>query len=206
MINDKDNQVKIKQLILQLRSSDIAVAKEAAKNLVFLREPNATKALIKELASSEIDLWVVDAAAWAFYEVHDHTIVEPLIHIIEKRGYSYPAVKALQELGDSRAVLPLYQLLQKSEVPGIATSLGRMGCSEAVILLVQMVKHPNPEIRYYVVRALGLLQDERALPILEEVQTNDTAFFSSPKGLQGKNVSEAATKAINMINAKNDSE
>lgn len=195
---------QINQLISQLHNSNFTVARDAVKNLVLLQNQEATNALLKELESPLIGHWLVDAVAWAFSEIHDQTVIEPLIHLIEKRGYSYPAVKTLQELGDSRAVLPLFHLLQKTEIPGIATALGRLGCPEAVDLLLPLVEHSNPEMRYYVVRALGMLQDKSVLPILEQVKLTDTTIFQSPKGLKGTSVSNAAKEAISRIQSQDE--
>jgi HEAT repeat protein len=92
--------------------------------------------------------------------------VEPLIAQLESEDYEIraSAAWALGEIKDPRAIEPLLYALQYTSDPERATvqALGQMGVL-AVEPLMQILDHPDPEIRSRAIVALGLTNDRRAV-------------------------------------------
>jgi HEAT repeat protein len=122
-------------------------------------------------------------AAWALGSLGDRQAVEPLIEVLgdEDEWTRGNAAQALARLRDLRAVEPLIAVLHAYHHPSIATILGNLGDPRAVEPLLDELEtlrrspadFSEPETKsqaisyYYVVRALGKLQDPRAIPLLE---------------------------------------
>lgn len=145
-------------------------------------------------------------AAWALGETGDLRAVEPLIQVLEKPSSPNTqrfAIESLAKFGDKRAVEPLIGLLKETYYARLATILGNLGDCRAVEPLLQTLKtNPDPKkynghypvYRYYAVRALGKLNDERALPLLKQIHEQDTQPV-----LKGKSVSDMAKVALSRI-------
>jgi HEAT repeat protein len=79
----------------------------------------------------------------------------------------------------------------------IADLLGERANSDAVDFLITALNDPEPEVRDRVIKALGDIRDERAIPALEQVVQNDFVLIDKTFSL-----SEIANNNIEYIRSK----
>ncbi|MFX1520422.1 MAG: HEAT repeat domain-containing protein [Promethearchaeota archaeon] len=136
----------------------------------------------------DIDTWlqrlqdedskVKESALYALGELGDERAVEPLIKMLEDPSSNIRkgAAVALGWLKDTRAVEPLLKYLQKaqaSEFSSITYALSELKDMKAVEPLIQMaLEGKSQQIRKPCIRALGKMNDKRAIIPLIEILTN----------------------------------
>ena len=114
----------------------------------------------------------------------------------------YSAMQILQRFGES-AVAPLIQaLLDPTENflfrSRVAGTLAMIGDSRAIQPLIQSIKTSDVEFRWSVVKALGEIGDETAIPYLENLEKTDNGSFNITDYLK-VTIKEAATEAKRYI-------
>lgn len=146
------------------------------------------------------DGWVRGTAAYQLARMGDERVIEPLIARLGDEWISNDAVRAFRKLNATQAVGPLINLLEQrgnraySPTAQATTTLGHLGDSRAVPILIDILGDESVVSRYYAARALGKLGDPRALPALAYVFSHDEGVM--PKG---QTMREAADKAIARI-------
>ena len=103
-----------------------------------------------------------------------YTAVEPLIHyILSTNDYSnlWIGIRALEGIGDPRAIEPLWELYYKSEnhkgvQSKILWALGNLKDQRVFDIAVSWLTDENLSLRQAAIRALGNLGDTRAVEIL----------------------------------------
>jgi hypothetical protein len=107
--------------------------------------------------------------------------VPSLIVVLKEEGDDWHyaqcgAVKALGELRDSRAVIPLLDTLKKGDSVGklIPEALGKIGDKSATKSLIVLLKDKDRNIRIRAIMALGLIGDRSAAkPLIELLKDKD---------------------------------
>jgi len=138
---------------------------------------------------TEIDSWlqklqdedskVKEGAIYALGELGDKRAVEPLITMLEDPSSDVrkSAAVALGWLKDKRAVEPLlnyFKKAQASEFSSITYALSELKDKEAVDPLIQMaLEAESQQIRKPCIRALGKMNDKRAIIPLIKILTNE---------------------------------
>lgn len=100
--------------------------------------------------------------------------VEPLLQQVLPNAFqSGPAITALGQIGDPRAVGVLIECYRHQNLAWIAKdALARIG-PPAVEPLIAALSHANPDVRFMAVRTLGELGDPRALAALDAMIENE---------------------------------
>ncbi len=161
---------ELQSLLVELTSDDDTRAEAVIPRLVACGKP-AMEALLNLLESPDSDKrwW----ATRALSEFHDHEVSQSLI-----KRLSDPDVEVRQ-----CAALALYTHPDAQAVPALITALSSsdnilshlagntlIAIGEpAVIPLLEVVKNAEQSTRLEAVRALALIADQRALPVLIEV-------------------------------------
>jgi cyclophilin family peptidyl-prolyl cis-trans isomerase/HEAT repeat protein len=155
------NPASVDPLRGQLKSKDAEIRAQAANALARLRQSieAAVPALIEALNDADAD--VRANAARALGVSKDARAVEPLIKLLSDKSdrVQVNAVRALAALNDRRAVEPLLALGGKLLTPSDIWGDDR-----------RMLLSPLGEL-LEVVTALGVIKDERALPLLRRARS-----------------------------------
>lgn len=67
----------------------------------------------------------------------------------------------------------------------VALCLGKLGTPDCIVILEKQVNHPDPLLRSYIIQALGMTNDELALPLIVNAlqDSNNTVFASASQCL-----------------------
>jgi HEAT repeat protein len=201
-------------LIEALEDKDQEIRKGAIISLGKIEDSRAVKPLMRILDQGlawATDLTGRKEATLALGQIGDAHAVERLIITLREDKDIYVkanAAKALGMIGDERAVNPLIATLNQGVYSGsdpntfnatlspvhksAVAALSKIGDDRAIIPIGKMVQNNRiePPVRCIAAEALGTFGNKEAIPILESVLTD-----------KFKNVREAATKAIQQIQA-----
>lgn len=135
--------------------------------------------LIEKL--NDKDDFVVEDAVGAL-ELKGEEAVEPLIEALSsrKKNIRLHAASLLGALNDERAIEPLIETLRDNNKlvrREASTSLSRMDA--AVDPLIEVLKDPEWRVRGAAAWALGNLNDEKAIPALEELLDDESGYVKS---------------------------
>lgn len=106
---DRDNQIKVKTILAELRDVSKDKRRTAVMKLGMLGGDDAIRALIRTVENTQEDLIVRGRAALMLGKLKDNRAVSPLIRALEAPGFQTPlhAAQALGKIGDPRAIEPL---------------------------------------------------------------------------------------------------
>ncbi len=220
----------VEPLLLALRDEDIDVRYEAAKSLGQIGDKRAVEPLIKAL---EDETEVRQAAAEALGKLGDSRAIPALLlseqretaRLHKNRDAKESAAQAIKEILSRKqdtdsalvpwqlslttddvkyglAVAPFIDALNDNDPTtrrSAASALGQLRDWRAIEPLLDALKSDDPDLRYNAAEALGNLGDERAVFALAWIKDNDLALT-----LSGKRVRDAATQALETINAAKD--
>jgi HEAT repeat protein len=168
-----------------------------------LGDKEAIPAILRALEDDDLSVRV--ASAHALGELDDALAVEPLIRSLKldpSLDVRQMAAWSLGRIGDATALNPLVAVLGAlEESPSVraecAEALGELGQDAAVMPLLEALRDPSPEVRFFSAFALGQIGDVRALPALQHVAAADEGTA------QGwGSVREEAADAIEAIHAR----
>jgi HEAT repeat protein len=194
----KDETRAIEPLLKSLNDSDAAV-REAAEEAIKGFGESAAEFLIPKLSVTEdssLRKKIIDLLG----RFKANQAVEALIAALkdEEAHLRIAAVHALGEIGDSRALEPLLEMLNSLEReeenvretlrPKIQDSLAKIGIAN-VPALIKMIEDQPPQVRIDTISALGNLGDSRAVDSLINIVKADENII----------VRQAAAEALGMI-------
>lgn len=184
------------------RSTKTRLRRQAAEELGDLGDARATEALIEALQDRKEEVQLAAAGALASlrrsegYDILVETLSHPSAYQREI------AITALGQLGDSRSVEHLLQLLQDEEDDDLrdaaAEVLGSLGDTRAVEpLLNYLQQSQRNDVNVVVVEVLGRLHDPRAVPpLLEQLEGTEPRSRATIIEVLGK---LRATRAVEPI-------
>lgn len=159
-------------LLNVLNSQDVRLCQEAAKSLGILKSKRAVKPLITALLNNT-SIERRAAYAYALGLLHDKSAIEPLLTVLNNKK-------------------------EEPEVRGFAAeALARLGDYRVVNHLIEGLKDSSVEVRFWSVFALGKIGDQRALPELKRIASQDKAVLSG-----WWEISKEATEAIEQIRSR----
>lgn len=173
-------------LLRATRSRDGWVAAESAIALGRMFDPRAAP-LLRRLVHAE-DPEIRSRAAVSLGRLRDVAAVPALIEAMSFSPSTYEreeAVRWLGRLGDARALDPLINLLPEAHTRHLAVlALGEIGDPRAFEALSQVLDYErNTNVRDGVVRGLGVLGDQRALPLLMSLFVEDASLRNAAESL-----------------------
>lgn len=146
----------LRLLLNELASADVATKVEAAKAFSARRKHPATTTalchLLRGAGDEETRYW----AAYALLSTHDARGAECLIAAVADTDEA-PRVRG-----------------QAAEALGVIALSARRG-GVATTPLIEALRDPEPEVRFWAAYALGQIRDRAALPALELVAASDDA-------------------------------
>lgn len=161
-------------LLQFLQSKPLGARSQAMELLGDLGDPRAVEPLITVLGDADDRFRA--AAARALGHLADPRAVAPLIQALDdpEEVVRQEAVKALGHLGDTRAGAPLFQVFSmrpqaNDHLMRLYETLGAVRATEAVPLLLQVVREDHPIMQGIAVTALGRIGDPRAVDVLTDV-------------------------------------
>jgi HEAT repeat protein len=171
---------KINELIENLEHSDKEAQDKSAKALVEIGDP-AVEILIEYLRYREEKSTVHIRVANILSKIGTKKVVDLLLEKLMDYNWRVrtAAAMAIKEIGDSRVIDPLLQILFKDERRDnreyAEVVLGEIG-EPVVEQLIQALKDEEPDIRVRAARLLGKIKDFRAVKPLTEVLSKDGNF------------------------------
>jgi HEAT repeat protein len=150
----------------------------AAGRLGLMGDPDAVLALIETLEDDYLDVRLASARALAQLEAPD--AVGPILRALALPGElpSRLAADALLDMGEA-AIAPLVEFLRgrhaESDLACVTVAvrvLGERKATAAIPCLIELLEHPDAELRLNAVRALGQIGDLHALEPLCRVATD----------------------------------
>lgn len=171
------------------------------KALALIGDNSAIDLMGKTLIDKKEDLTLREDAAEALGMFKDSKATRPLITVLEYpeikaflyNRLGYKAAKSLGKIGDKSAVMPLIDVLNGGITrmqQGAAEALGEIGDKSAIPPLMDLIKkignkanslEKNPSLfwlRVHIVKALALLEEKEAIPLIEDL-IKDTKEISS---------------------------
>jgi len=171
---------KINELIENLEHSDKEAQDKSAKALVEIGDP-AVELLIEYLRYREEKSTVHIGVANILSKIGTKKVVDLLLEKLMDYNWRVrtAAAMAIKEIGDSRVIDPLLQILFKDERRDnreyAEVALGEIG-EPVVEQLIRALKDEEPDIRVRAARLLGKIKDFRAIKPLTEVLSKDGNF------------------------------
>ena len=170
--NFQDSKMVMPLMDFLLKTDDYILARDTVIVLLSNADERVVEPLIDSLENRP-DSYGAMYGAELFCKVKDPRAVEPLIQFLGKNiEAGFYAVKALDELGDARAVDVLIKTLKNSSSVDIrkaaAESLGKIGDKKAVQPLIEALGDYSLIVKYEVVSALEKINDERATEPLKK--------------------------------------
>ena len=161
----------IKEELERLKSSNWLDRLNAMTYLPFIAPSRIiTKLLLHGLEDEYLDVRL--AAALSLSELGDPSSIKPIFTSLALQG-SWPIERLIEIIQgfDDRAIPILVQYLNdpaasESGIQVAIAVLGHKKASSSITALTQLTSHNNLEIRVEAYRALGLIGDARALPII----------------------------------------
>lgn len=191
----------IPALIASLADEDMAVRMAAIRSLGIIGH-DAVPELFKIAIERRNNYNTRAGAVYALGMIGGPSIYNLEVSIIQDRSEDpdvrKDAASALGFLRDQRAVNPLISLLNQSNktdallIAAAVWSLGEIQATAAVDPISHLLSHPDKEVRFQVVWALGKIGGERARLTLVQAQTRD----------QDQRVRDAATAAQEWMKRK----
>jgi aminopeptidase N len=145
---------------------------EAIQALAACPWPEARTAVLQFLRSTSYRNHLADAAIRALRAQEDASNVEPLIEVLRSREADFTSRTLAEGLGT------LARLAR-----------GQTNRDSVREFIVRSVSHPREQVRWAAVGALGVLEDPRALPVLETVA-------GAAKGSREQKAAQQAIEAI----------
>lgn len=113
-------------------------------------------------------------------KIGDEYSVKPLLIMLEHKDM-YIRTQTAESLGEigsgsSSTVNGLLEVLKDTEIGVVEASveaLGRIGGSEVITPLLELLRHPNPIIRWKTVTALGDINDKGVIGKLEDMEKTE---------------------------------
>ncbi len=192
-----------------LKQEDARVRSEVVRALGSYFSPEALEVL-KSVATNEKNPEIVAIAIGSIGKYPVTEVASTLEASLERESYRHriavSAIRAIRNLSDPNYIPALKTHLEAKKSKFSTADLGdalevlaylsrdsdNESKSGVLELLSPMVNHPNPAFRSNVFRAMGTLQDKRALPILQSF---------ARVGAEHDPTAKAATEAIKEINA-----
>lgn len=154
-------------LLSNLKSSFPESRWEAAKELAVRREPRAVEAVIRAMRDPRGTIRVCVMASALGY-LKDPRALSALTEAVldpRNRDLRLCAVQSLGMIGDQNAVPALIEVLEAGNTPiAAANAIARMGDERGVEPIINVAS--NPQLRLWMVMALGELGSPIALPYL----------------------------------------
>jgi aminopeptidase N len=194
-----------------LKQTDARVRLEVVRAIGDYFSPDAHMALTS-VVTTEKNPEIVAAAIRAIGKYPFSEVSKTLEMSLERDSYRHhiamSAIRAIRKQGDPTHIPVLKKHLEAKQSRFSTNDLGdalevigylsrdaeRETRAEVLELLSSMVNHPNPEFRRHVFRAMGALQDQRAVPILQPFAQTDDDDEHHP-------TAKAASEAIKEINS-----
>lgn len=157
---------------------------EASRLLAFLRDNSAAELLSQlELSTQKrVAAWASIGNGLLGNEFHHDNVLR---YTYEHSDLGAWSAIILGRKGEIRAFKPLLKLLKDDE-PAIraqaALSLGKLGNINAVLGLIELLD--IKQSRWAAIDALGMLEDQRAITILKELQGSDPDMSNLPRYLR----------------------
>jgi HEAT repeat protein len=203
---------KLDLYIQKLDDLNESVGIEAAKRLGATKNPVVIKPLMDKI-KREPDSHVSHFAIQALDAFKDDVVVEFLIDIMldEQSEDRIPAIWSLRNIGDERAIKPLFKTIYDQHpfvaghsITALATLAGKQASQELIKLLdikytqgIWEHKDVAGLIRSEAARGLGIIRQTEALPKLKYLAENDHTIWG-----RGNKVSSFAKRAIRQIEAQ----
>ena len=160
-------------LMSGLSDQDVSVRVAAVRSFAVIGDRSAVPDLIRML--EDPDTGVRDEAVEALAELQDPRSVPALIERLRDNAGNVRArtARVLGEMGDDRAVEPLVRALREDSYAAVrsnaATSLRKLGASEATDSLLGSLKDSDAMTRQHAASSLEDLAGEESLPELERL-------------------------------------
>ena len=183
---------EVDDLIYRIKFKNPKERVELINTLGNLGDKRATKPILQQLASKNIDLLV--ASIFALGKLKDTRAVSSLVDLLthKKEKVGKYAAQSLGKIGDPSAVASMCASLLQVKLPiaqYILESLGMIGAKEAVasILLFIEKKKPKEELLATAIKALSWIKDPSAItaivPYLDDSNRNTRAFSAEALGI-----------------------
>ena len=195
---------RVDDLILDLKYGQSGVRLRAVMALGEIGDARAVDLLVEVLKNKDEGLMVRQHAAEALGKIGDPKAVDPLIETLKEDASDFPFIfrtedrglvqadsntffvekqantaRALGEIGDPRAILPLIEVL-KDESPKVrlwaAYSLVKLGQAEYFDQVVLALENERFGVRDVATEALGEIGDPRAVGPLSEALSDENAW------------------------------
>lgn len=197
-----DGEEAVQLLIGALNDSELLVKKSAANALGQIGNISAAEPLIKTLD----DYQMRDDSIKALLRLNIEQVVEKLILALQNRSnwktIRCQAVKILVQLGNKKAVEPLIDVLNDTDIKTEAIeALVKLGDKRAVELLIQALTDENYNVRETAAQALGQFGDVRAIDPLIGVLKERSFSFELMVGPSWQAQEQAAKKKMSAVKA-----
>jgi len=159
-----DDPRTVEPLIGALNDPDYGIRLMVTNSLGFHKDRRAVPALIGLLNDKTLQGF----AASSLGMIGDTAAVEPLIQFLnnsDREGCNYPAIQALGQMHDTRAVMPLFSQIRKDCGADVARAIGPVGVEP----MIEIVRTGTATDREYAAWTLSFIADERALDALISV-------------------------------------
>ncbi|MDF1810739.1 MAG: DUF3458 domain-containing protein [Verrucomicrobiales bacterium] len=171
-----------------LNQKDARVRIEVVRAIGKFYSPESLE-ILQGISANEKNPEIVAAALGAIGKYPTGEVKDMLIAALERDSYRHrianSAITAMRDQGDPVYVAPLRKHLAENQSRFSRRSLGSAFETLAYLsrdaddpvrddvreYLASQLNHPNPEFRPAVIRAMGSLEDRRALPILQPYST-----------------------------------
>ncbi len=201
----KINTSEIKEILIEMKKVDSNVRKQYIDRIVSLGT-EAVDPLIKELDSNDVE--IQESAAALLGIIADKRAVDPLIKALQggiKRKYI--AAWSLSKIHDARVIPYLIKSLEDENTEVRRYSIRALISfgKQAVDPLIEVIKHPNPNVRAGAARALGDISDKKAVePLLSIINDENIEVVFAVSWAIGKiGDNRAVLPLIQLLNHKN---
>jgi HEAT repeat protein len=158
--------------------------KDVVKILGGTGDPTVSGVIITQLNHPDVE--VRREAAQALANFQDERVMLALIDLLPHEpgaAVRRDVVWALTNFQDERAVLALIDVLQHDPDTWTRASTARQlscrGTAPAITALHEALADPEAEVRIAVIKALDILRDSTAIPLLESLRQTDTERLSN---------------------------
>jgi len=172
-----DNLPSIQELISQLKDPESLVRKSAIEALGQFDSAKALPALIEHLPQ-ENNKEIFFKSLVVTIASYGEKAVLPLIQLLDDEEKYLPAAYILMRIPDERSIIPLIKMLSDKRMTARVTAffaLKQIGAVALVPLIEALNKSKDSMTRYFVVEALGEINDKRATEAIIGV-LNDSDF------------------------------
>ncbi len=177
-LGDIGDQRAVPSILLFLHDAHRFVRLTAAEALGQLGDRQAIDPLIQSLDDEDggVRAWSADALG----KIGDPKAVGPLIEHFNQEENSEAKesiIRALGEIGHAQAFEIILDTLKNGDTTDLrcqaVIALGQLGDKRAVQPLMKAIRDKDYTVRYYSVKALGVLGDAQALPLLTQIRDKE---------------------------------